>query len=34
MAGTTGRVIDHIGFEVDDLQAFIARLESKSYNFV
>ena len=28
-AGTTGRVIDHIGFEVEDLKAFIARLEAK-----
>jgi catechol 2,3-dioxygenase-like lactoylglutathione lyase family enzyme len=29
MAGTAGRVIDHIGFEVEDLRAFIARLEAK-----
>lgn len=28
-AGTAGRVIDHIGFEVDDLKAFIAVLEAK-----
>jgi len=28
-AGTSGHVIDHIGFEVDDLKAFIARLEAK-----
>jgi catechol 2,3-dioxygenase-like lactoylglutathione lyase family enzyme len=27
--GTTGRVIDHIGFEVEDLKAFIAGLEAK-----
>lgn len=29
MAGTAGRVIDHIGFEVENLQAFIAELEAK-----
>lgn len=28
-AGTAGRVIDHIGFEVEDLKAFIAGLEAK-----
>jgi catechol 2,3-dioxygenase-like lactoylglutathione lyase family enzyme len=28
MAGTKGRVLDHIGFEVHDLEAFIHRLES------
>jgi len=28
-AGTTGRAIDHIGFEVEDLKAFLARLETK-----
>jgi len=29
MAATAGRVVDHIGFEVDDLKAFIAGLEAK-----
>jgi len=28
-AGTTGRVIDHIGFEIDGLMAFLQRLEEK-----
>lgn len=28
-AGSAGRVIDHIGFEVDDLEGFIAGLEAK-----
>jgi catechol 2,3-dioxygenase-like lactoylglutathione lyase family enzyme len=28
-AATSGRVIDHIGFEVDDLKGFIAGLEAK-----
>lgn len=28
-AGTAGRVLDHIGFEVDGLEAFIERLEAK-----
>jgi catechol 2,3-dioxygenase-like lactoylglutathione lyase family enzyme len=28
-AGTAGRVIDHIGFEIDDLDTFIAGLEAK-----
>jgi len=28
-AGTAGRVLDHIGFEIDDLPAFIAKLEAK-----
>jgi catechol 2,3-dioxygenase-like lactoylglutathione lyase family enzyme len=28
-AGTAGRVIDHIGFEVDGLEAFVAGLEAK-----
>ncbi len=28
-AGTAGHVIDHIGFEVEDLEAFIAGLETK-----
>ncbi len=28
-AGTSGRVIDHIGFEVEDLEAFLAGLEAK-----
>lgn len=27
--GTAGRVIDHVGFEVDDLEAFVAGLEAK-----
>jgi catechol 2,3-dioxygenase-like lactoylglutathione lyase family enzyme len=29
MAGTTGRVLDHIGFEIDDLEAFTARLQAR-----
>ena len=29
MAGTAGRVLDHIGFEVEDLKAVIANLEAK-----
>lgn len=28
-AGTADRVIDHIGFEIDDLEAFVAGLEAK-----
>lgn len=28
-AGTTGRTLDHIGFEVDDLQAFLRKLEAQ-----
>lgn len=29
MAGTAGRALDHIGFEVEDLQSFIAEIEAK-----
>ncbi len=29
MAGSRGRAIDHIGFEVDDVEAFAARLEAQ-----
>jgi catechol 2,3-dioxygenase-like lactoylglutathione lyase family enzyme len=29
MAGTTGRVLDHIGFEIDNLEAFTQELEAK-----
>jgi catechol 2,3-dioxygenase-like lactoylglutathione lyase family enzyme len=29
VAATQGRALDHIGFEVDNLQAFVAELESK-----
>jgi catechol 2,3-dioxygenase-like lactoylglutathione lyase family enzyme len=29
MAGTAGRVIDHIGFEIDGLETFVAGLEAK-----
>jgi catechol 2,3-dioxygenase-like lactoylglutathione lyase family enzyme len=29
MSGTVGRVLDHIGFEIDDLEAFTERLEAK-----
>jgi catechol 2,3-dioxygenase-like lactoylglutathione lyase family enzyme len=28
-AGTAGRVLDHIGFEVEDLEAFIAEIEAQ-----
>lgn len=28
-AGTTGRTLDHIGFEVDDLRAFLRKLEGQ-----
>jgi len=31
--GTSGRAIDHIGFEVDDLQAFCENLKSKGIAF-
>jgi catechol 2,3-dioxygenase-like lactoylglutathione lyase family enzyme len=30
--GTKGRAIDHIGFEVDDLEAFVASLAAKGIN--
>ena len=33
MAGTAGRVLDHIGFEVDNLEAFCARLEAAGITF-
>lgn len=29
LAGTRGRTIDHIGFEVDNLEAFVKKLEAK-----
>ena len=29
---TRGRALDHIGFEVDDLEAFVASLESNGIN--
>lgn len=29
VTGTTGRVLDHIGFEIDDLESFVAGLEAK-----
>lgn len=32
-AGTQGRSLDHIGFEVDNLEAFCARLEAKGVTF-
>jgi hypothetical protein len=31
--GTKGRVIDHIGFELRDLQAFCKQLEAKGIKF-
>ncbi len=33
VTGTRGRSLDHIGFEVDDLKAFCARLEAKGITF-
>lgn len=33
VAPTKGRVIDHIGFEVDDLESFCARLEADGVRF-
>ena len=32
-AGTRGRALDHIGFEVDDLEAFCRRLEAQGIEF-
>jgi catechol 2,3-dioxygenase-like lactoylglutathione lyase family enzyme len=32
-AGTQGTVLDHIGFEVDDLEAFCRRLEARGITF-
>jgi catechol 2,3-dioxygenase-like lactoylglutathione lyase family enzyme len=32
-AGTQGRAIDHIGFEVDDMDAFAARVRAKGIKF-
>jgi catechol 2,3-dioxygenase-like lactoylglutathione lyase family enzyme len=29
VTGTTGRVLDHIGFEIDDLKSFVAELQAK-----
>ena len=33
LAGTRGRSIDHIGFEVNDLAAFVKQLEAKGIKF-
>lgn len=33
MAGTAGRAIDHIGFEIDGLQAFVEKLEADGITF-
>ena len=33
MAGTHGRSLDHIGFEVRDLAAFCKRLEARGVKF-
>ena len=33
MLGTAGRVLDHIGFEVADLEALVAELEAKGIEF-
>ena len=33
MVGTQGRSLDHIGFEVDNLEAFCAQLEAKGVTF-
>ena len=33
VAGTRGRAIDHIGFEVDDLEAFCEALEARGIEF-
>ena len=33
LSGTQGRALDHIGFEVDDLEAFCAELESRGIEF-
>jgi extradiol dioxygenase family protein len=33
MAGTQGRSLDHIGFEVDRLEAFCKKLEAKGITF-
>lgn len=33
VVGTRGRVIDHIGFEVDNLEAFVKQLEAKGIKF-
>jgi catechol 2,3-dioxygenase-like lactoylglutathione lyase family enzyme len=30
---TRGRAIDHIGFEVDDLQSFVTALQAKGVDF-
>jgi hypothetical protein len=32
--GTAGRAVDHVGFEVRDLQAFCAELERKGIRLV
>ena len=32
-APTRGRALDHIGFEVDDLEAFCQKLEAKGIEF-
>lgn len=33
MQGTQGRSLDHIGFEVDNLEAFCRQLEEKGVTF-
>lgn len=33
MAGTQGRALDHIGFEVDNLEAFVKQLEAQGVTF-
>ena len=33
VAGSAGRAVDHIGFEVDDLEAFCAALEARGIEF-
>lgn len=33
VAGTPGRVLDHIGFEVEDLESLVAELEAKGIEF-
>ena len=34
LVGTAGRAVDHVGFEVSDLAAFSAELESKGVEFI
>ena len=33
LSGTQGRALDHIGFEIDDLEAFCAELENRGIEF-